>query len=147
MSVADNAQRYSRLRDEQSSLFELYARRNGLTGKSLLVLLWLYHSPQGLSQEFIAKRTYSTKQVIRSIIKNLQAETYIILELSKKDRRKKIVRLTDYGRRYASSLADPLARYEQEAMAVLSQEQQEVLLEATAVFSHKLRQILEEREV
>lgn len=39
------AQRFVRIVDAQSSLYEAYARRHGLQGKSLSILLWLYYSP------------------------------------------------------------------------------------------------------
>ena len=55
--------RYIRLWDQQMCLFECYARRVGLQGKSLVILLWLYHSPNGCSQGYLADKTQSTKQV------------------------------------------------------------------------------------
>ncbi|MGT2907043.1 MarR family winged helix-turn-helix transcriptional regulator [Streptococcus dentiloxodontae] len=146
MSVKNNAKYYARLRDEQASLFELYARRNGLTGKSLLVFLWLYYNPQGLSQEYIAKKTFSTKQVIRAIVRNLEEANYVNLKPDAQDRRRKIVSLTSAGLSYSSSLLLPLERYEEEAMAALTSQQQESLLAATEIFSNKLRQAIENHQ-
>ena len=37
----ENHRMYARLRDHQFSLYEDYARKRGLQGKSLLILLWI----------------------------------------------------------------------------------------------------------
>ena len=62
--------RYIGLWDQQVCLFECYARRVGLQGKSLVILLWLYHSPNGCSQGYLAEKTQSTKQVVHATIKS-----------------------------------------------------------------------------
>lgn len=66
----ENHRMYARLRDHQFSLYEDYARKQGLQGKSLLILLWIYRHPKGISQQTITRHTYSTKQVVNAIIKN-----------------------------------------------------------------------------
>lgn len=59
------AKKYAGLRDEQFSLVEHYAQRHGINSKFLLVFTWIYNNPEGITQEFICKRTYSSKQVIK----------------------------------------------------------------------------------
>ncbi|WP_183541284.1 MarR family winged helix-turn-helix transcriptional regulator [Lactovum miscens] len=141
------AQQYARLREEQFSIFEKYARMNGMNNKSLLVFMWIYHNPAALTQETIAKRTYSTKQVIQAIIKTYIAKEILCLEPSQNDKRKKFVKLTEKGQTFASQILEPLATYETEAMAALTEKQQKILLEATQVFSHKLNTLLEVHHV
>lgn len=142
-----NAQRYARLRDEQFSLFENYARKHGMNSKSLLVFMWIYHNQDGLTQETIAKKTFSTKQVIQAIVKTYMSKGWLYLEPSQTDRRKKLVKLTELGFVRVKSLLTPLCCYEEEAMQALTPTQQEVLLEATQLFSQKLMELLESHEV
>lgn len=80
---------YARLRDHQFSLYEDYARKRGLQGKSLLILLWIYRHPKGISQQTITRHTYSTKQVVNAVIKNFSKKGYIKSTVHPKDRRKK----------------------------------------------------------
>lgn len=40
------AKQYAKLRDEQFSLYEHYARQHGMNYKGLLIHLWLYNSPK-----------------------------------------------------------------------------------------------------
>lgn len=145
--MVTNAKKYARLRDEQFSLFENYARKHGMNGKSLLIFLWIYHNPNGITQEWIAKRTFSSKQVVQAIVKNYVSKGWLYLEPSQLDRRKKLVKLTELGLARAKRLLLPLDRYEEEAMQALSPAQQEVLLEATQLFSQKLMDLLESHEV
>ena len=92
--MLDNAKMYARLREEQFSLFESYARKRGMNSKSLLVFMWIYYSPVSLTQEEIAKRTHSTKQVIQAIIKTYKEKGVLELLPSREDRRKKLAPLT-----------------------------------------------------
>lgn len=137
------AQSYARLRDEQFSLFEDYARKHGMNSKSLLVLMWVYHFPSGMTQRQLAERTFSTKQVMQAIIKNYLKKGWVYLEASRLDRRQKIVKLTENGNEQVKELIGPLQRYEAEAMASLSEEQQEQLLAATQAYSQKFKELIE----
>ena len=91
----ENHRMYARLRDHQFSLYEDYARKRGLQGKSLLILLWIYRHPKGISQQTITRHTYSTKQVVNAVIKNFSKKGYIKSTVHPKDRRKKLIMLTD----------------------------------------------------
>lgn len=141
-----NSKIYARLRDEQFSVYENYARRHGLNSKSMLVLMWIYYNPQGITQENISKKTFSTKQVIQAIIKTYINKGLVILEENKQDKRKKNVKLTEKGTAFASRLLDPLEKYEDEAMKALSISQQEAVLEGTRIFSEKLYSLLLKHE-
>ena len=140
--AVNKAKLYARLRDEQFAVFENYARQNGMNSKCLMVFMWIYYSSDALTQEKIAKRTFSTKQVVQAIIKTYRERDMIYLEASCEDKRKKLVKFTEQGRRFAAQLLKPLAEYEDEAMNALSTEQQEALLEGTKLFSEKLNALL-----
>ena len=98
----ENHRMYARLRDHQFSLYEDYARKRYLQGKSLLTLLWIYRHPKGISQQTITRHTYSTKQVVNAVIKNFSKKGYIKSTVHPKDRRKKLIMLTEKGRHFPS---------------------------------------------
>lgn len=145
--MISNARKYARLRDEQFSLYESYAKKHGLNSKSLLVFMWIYHNPHGMTQESIAKRTFSTKQVIQAIVKTYMKKGILYLEPSRIDRRKKLIRLTETGQQFAAELLEPLADFEAQAMSALTLEEQKVLLSATATFTDRLKELLESHQV
>ena len=99
---------FSRKKYENNSLYEYYARKNGLQGKSLLILTCLYYTKDGITQNTICEKTYSTKQVVSAAMKTFKEKGYIYFEEQEKDRREKIVRLTEKGYLYASKILDPL---------------------------------------
>lgn len=122
------------------SLYEDYARKRGLQGKSLLILLWIYRHPKGISQQTITRHTYSTKQVVNAVIKNFSKKGYIKSTVHPKDRRKKLIMLTEKGRQFAASIIDPMDEAEKKAFSQLSAKQQQTLIETTHLFTDVLTQ-------
>lgn len=78
---------YSRIRDHQLSIFENYARKRGLQSKSMLILMWIYYNPEGIPQNEIAQKTYSTKQVVNATIKSFKEKGYLRFEENPGDKR------------------------------------------------------------
>ena len=138
--IIENHRMYAHLRDHQFSLYEDYARKQGLNGKSLLILLWIYRHPQGISQQTITRYTYSTKQVVNAVIKNFSEKGYIGSIAHPKDRRKKLIMLTERGRQFAASVIDPMDEAEKKAFSQLAIKQQQMLIETTHLFTDVLTQ-------
>lgn len=140
------AQQYTKLQDEAFSILEYYARRHHMNGKALLVFLWIYHHPDGLTQETIAKHTYSTKQVVQAIVKTYMEKNIFYMEISSADRRKKLVKLTEAGKVFARQLIEPLNTSEEAAMSVLSEEEQQLLITLTEKYHQRLKTLLNTKE-
>ena len=138
-SLLKNSSMFSRKKDENNSLYEYYARKNGLQGKSLLILTCLYYTKDGITQNIIREKTYSTKQVVSAAIKTFKKKGYIYFEEKGKDRREKIVKLTEEGYFYASKILDPLRRAEEKALGKLSSEQQELFIEYYTIFNNNMK--------
>ena len=120
---------YTRIQNDQLSLYEQYARQHGINGKALSILLWIYYSQSGITQKRLADETYSSKQVINSVINGLKEKAFIYFVDSTRDKREKVVRLTPAGEHYCATLLEPLEQAEMNAMATLSNEQQIQLIE------------------
>lgn len=142
-SLLGNSNLFSRKKDENNSLNEYYARKNGLQGKSLLILSCLYYTKNGITQNTICEKTYSTKQVVSAAIKTFKEKGYIYFEEQEKDRREKIVRLTEKGYLYASKILDPLREAEEKAIGQLSSEQQKILIEYYTIFNNNMKKNIE----
>ncbi|MFV8044063.1 MarR family winged helix-turn-helix transcriptional regulator [Streptococcus pluranimalium] len=135
-----------RLFDQQGNLYENYARQHGLQGKSLNILLWIYYNPQGVTQNWICKKTYSTKQVVHATIKNWHAKGYLYFKENDKDRRHKLLFLTEIGRAFASAILDPLEKMEMMAMSTLTAEERAVLLNVFGKYSNAVTALLTEKK-
>ena len=143
--VSQNVSRYVRLRDTQFDVYVKYARRFGIPVKSLFVLDALYYTPEGCNQMEICRKAYSSKQTVSAILKGYLERGYVELTALPADRRNKLVRLTEAGRRYAETIVLPLTAAETAAMAQLTPEQQTLLVELTTVFGDPLQKSLEEK--
>ena len=135
---------YSRIRDNQMSIFENYARKNGMQSKALAILMWIYYNPNGITQQRITRKTYSTKQVVNATIKNFKDKGYIFFEENPEDKRTKVIKLTEDGRTYAASILDALEAAENAAMKELTAEEQDVLLRAGEKFTTALARNIDE---
>lgn len=142
-------QPYVRLIDEQLALQECYARKQGLQGKSLQLLLWVTNYPRltgrPISQKRLAEKTYSTKQVVNATIKSWLTKGYVELVADEDDRRQKQVVLTEQGRVFAEAITQPLNQIETKALAVLTPEEQATLLSLTAKYNQALKEEMEIR--
>ena len=142
-SLLGNSNLFSRKKDENNSLYEYYARKNGLQGKSLLILSCLYYTKDGITQNIICEKTYSTKQVVSAAIKTFKNKGYIYFEEKEKDRREKIVKLTKEGYLYASKILDPIREAEKKAIGQLSSEQQKLFIEYYTIFNDNMKKNIE----
>ncbi|WP_105144462.1 MarR family winged helix-turn-helix transcriptional regulator [Streptococcus suis] len=133
---------YARIFDQQVVLYEGYARRHGLNGKCLSILMWFYYNPGGVTQNWVSKKTYSSKQVVNATIKKFQEKGLVFLEENSADKRHKKVKLTEAGKQFASQILDPLEEAEKTALSQLSLEDQERLLELTERYSQGLTDLL-----
>ena len=142
-SILKNSSMFSRKKDENNSLYEYYARKNGLQGKSLLILTCLYYTRDGITQNIICEKTYSTKQVVSAAIKTFKKKGYIYFEKKEKDRREKIVKLTEEGYLYASKILDTLEKAVIKVIGELSSEQQKLFIEYYTIFNDNMKTNIE----
>ncbi|HFU4372903.1 TPA: MarR family winged helix-turn-helix transcriptional regulator [Streptococcus suis] len=126
----------------QDCLYEDYARRHGLNSKSLSILMFIYYISRGVTQNWISKKTYSSKQVVNATIKKFLDKGYVFFEENPADKRHKKVKLTEAGRVYASRILDPLEEAEKTALSQFSLEEQEQLLDLFGRYGQALTEII-----
>lgn len=110
-----------------------------MQGKSLLILTCLYYTRDGITQNTICGKIYSTKQVVSAAIKTFKNKGYIYFEEKEKDRREKIVKLTEEGYLYASKILDPLEKAVIKVIGELSSEQQKLFIEYYMIFNDNMK--------
>lgn len=142
MELQTRARKFSYVRDQHFSIYEQYARKHGINGKELTVMFWLYRKADGVTQETLQKYTFSTKQVIRAIIKKYEERGYVDLTQSVSDKRKKIVKLTKLGQEHFAQILDPIDDLEAQALAQLDDEHYQVLIESLEQITDFLNQQL-----
>ncbi|EHJ57259.1 hypothetical protein HMPREF9318_00337 [Streptococcus urinalis FB127-CNA-2] len=136
--MVKESKNYIRLFDQQISLYEHYARKNGLQGKSLQLLLWLYYNPNGITQSFLVEKTLSTKQVVNATVKSWLSKGFVTFQISPEDKRKKVIKLTHQGFEFAKSILKPLEQAEGNAQAFLKEQERKTLIKLVDKYTQAL---------
>ena len=123
-----NAFLYCTFRDKQFALYDAFAKEKGMTMNTLLVVNALFYAKDGLTQSEICATVHHSKQTVSLIVKRLLAE----------GRAEPFVRLTDAGRAWAEGPVRHITTSEDAAMALLSPEEQEVLVALSRRFTQNL---------
>ena len=139
-TVREYVNEYGKLRDTQFAVYEVYARKRGLTAKELFVLDIIWFSPDGCLQSEISERLSATRQTVSAIVKKFWRLGYVSLTDSKEDRRNKIIQFTEAGHSYAEKIIPPAAEADVDAMAGLRDEDAAELVRLTALFSQQMKE-------
>lgn len=138
-----NAYLYCMFRDEQYGLYDRYAKSHGLLMKTFLVLNALYYAEGGMTQKEIAERIYSSKQTVSLVVRRLVEEGAAVAVEDAEDRRSTHVSLTEEGRARYGETVRHITQSEDEAMAMLSEEEQEQLVSLSRRFTENLAALVE----
>lgn len=133
-----NAFLYCKFRDEQFSLYDEYAKRHGLSMKSLLVINALYYAKNGMTQTEICRRTFNSKQTVSLIIKNLLKDGQVVTEEIPSDKRNKLIRLTESGISAYRDVIVHITWAEDTAMSMFTAEEQNQLINLSRRFTQNL---------
>lgn len=139
-----NAYLYCKFRDEQFALYDEYAKRHGMSMKTLLVLNALFYAKDGMTQTEVCQRTFQTKQTVNLIVKNLLAEAYVTVTEVPENKRNKIVRMTEAGRAYCEQVVRHITWAEDTAMSLFSPEEQKNLIDLSRTFTKNLTMLVNE---
>ena len=133
---------YCKFRDQQCALYDEYARRHGMLMNTLLVLNVLFYAKDGMTQAEICKRTFQSKQTVNSIIRNLWTDHYVTISEMPKDRRNKMVEMTEAGRAYCEKVVRHITWAEDAAMAMFTPEEQKRLIGLSRTFTENLTMLV-----
>ena len=141
-----NAFLYRKFLDEQFALYDEYAKRHGMSMKTLLVVNVLFYAKEGMTQKEICQRTFRSKQTVNLIIKNLLADGYVTAAEMPEDKRNKIVRMTDAGRAYCEKVVRHITWAEDTAMSLFTPEEQKQLIDLSRTFTKNLTRLVNQEE-
>ena len=107
--------------------------------KTLLVVNVLYYDDfydkGGVTQTEICQRTFQSKQTVNLIIRNLSKEGYVTVERRKENKREKLVRITEEGKKYCEKVVRHITWAENTAISMFSQEKQKQLIALSRTFT------------
>lgn len=142
-SVKIESKKIVRILDQQKSIYENYAKENGLQGRSLQLLLWIYYNQKGVSQSYLVEKTLLSKQVVNATIQLWQKKGYIELVSTENDKRQKLVKLTEKGNQISKKILDPLETVEVRALSTLSYEERQLFQTLFSKYTQALKKEME----
>lgn len=142
-TVKIESKKIVRMLDQQKSIYENYAKENGLQGRSLQLLLWIYYNQKGVSQSYLVEKTLLSKQVVNATIQVWQKKGYIELFSTENDKRQKLVKLTEKGNQISKKILDPLETVEVRALSTLSYEERRLFQTLFSKYTQALKKEME----
>ena len=105
-------QRFYALWREENAMYDDWAREQGLSSNSALILYSLYEVKENCTQKSISQMWSIPKQTVNTILKEFSANGYIELLTDKEDKRNKLITLTPEGNAYADKIVEALHKRE-----------------------------------
>lgn len=105
-------QRFYALWREENAMYDDWAREQGLSSSSALILYSLYEAKEISTQKSISKVWSIPKQTVNTILKEFSSNDYIKLLTDKEDKRNKLITLTPKGNAYAGKIVEALHKRE-----------------------------------
>ena len=108
----EQLQRFYALWKEENAMYDDWAREQGLSSNSALILYSLYEAKENCTQKSISQMWSIPKQTVNTILKEFSANGYIELVTDKEDKRNKLITLTPEGNAYAGKIMEALHKRE-----------------------------------
>ena len=108
----EQLQRFYALWREENAMYDNWAREQGLSSNSALILYSLYEAKESYTQKSISQMWSIPKQTVNTILKEFAENGYIELLTDKEDKRNKLITLTPEGNAYAGKIVEALHRRE-----------------------------------
>ena len=124
-------------------IYDQYAGSFGLTDTEIWVLYALKEHNGTHLQTDICREWYYSLQTIHTTIKNMEKKGWIELIHQPGNRKNKYIHLTETGTKLVNQIADPLTVAEKEALGMLSEEEQEMLLPLLQKYAQSLKIAIE----
>ena len=110
-------------------------RQWGISLSTVWALEYLVKHPEGVEPAVLADDTHMLRQTINAVLNDLQNRGYLSRDSHGTDRRRKVIHLTPTGQVFAQTVLEVISLAEQEAASVLSDEEQQRLLDYSQRFA------------
>lgn len=120
---------------EYNNVYAEWAKAQGLSVNSLLVLCAIHDDRDNCTQKKISQRWLIPKQTINMVFKDFERKGLVELYPLPEDKRNKVIRLTKAGKEYADTIIARLRKAELSAIEELGVERMQQLNENMAYFT------------
>jgi len=125
-----------------ASIYHIWAKKHGMQDTTLFVLYVINNTVPYCTQSKICNKLFLPKQTVSQILSGLEKDGYIIKEANTKDRRNKIIRFTEEGTHFATSILEELKLVEIASFKKMSKEQRRDIVESFTLLASSLNKSL-----
>ncbi len=137
--VDEQLHRYYALWRESNAVYEDWAKKQGLSFNSLLVLYSFDEHGESCTQKMISQEWTIPKQTVNTILKDFEKKGYIELVPLPADKRNKVIRLTPAGRAFCDRMIAALHEKELLVMKKMGLSRMAELNDSLALFIELFR--------
>lgn len=135
---------FNRQLQELAGAYRGIVQRSGITLNEFWLWYALIAMPQGQSQQQLCETWAFRKQTVNTIIASFCKKGYVTLEPAPATRNRKLICLTEEGRRYGEALVLPVIQAERRALASLDTTQLQLCMQLLRQYTTCLEEALHE---
>lgn len=117
-----------------NKLYNIWAKEHNLTYYSLSTLYSIYENQIDCNQKKICEDWIMPKQTVNTILSDFEKRGYIIFKTDDKDKRNKIIKLTESGLIYVENTLNPLLKIENNVMDRMDDNMKKMMIESNNLF-------------
>lgn len=134
MLTSDLIHEYNREWNRSNSIYEQWAKSKGLSFTAFLIVLAITEDEE-CTQNSIAFKWQIPKQSVNSILSVFVKDELVTLIACESDRRSKIIKMTEKGRRHFIPIVEEITDIENRAAAAMGEEKLSLLLDNTRLLN------------
>lgn len=139
MNTLSYLKTYNKIYKEMDIVYHNYAKSCGLSDMAYWILYSIAESDDYFTQRDFCNDWFFAPQTVNSALKDLEKKDIIFLEAVPGNKKNKLIKPTENGKKFIESVIIPLIKTECDSFETLSKEECELMLSTTKKYISILR--------
>lgn len=139
MNTLSYLKTYNKIYKEMDIIYHGYAKKFGLSNMAYWILYSIAESDECFTQRDFCNDWFFTPQTVNSALKDLERKDIIFLESVPENKKNKLIKPTENGKKIIESVIMPLIKAECESFETLSKEECKLMLSITKKYISVLK--------
>lgn len=139
MNTFNSLKTFNQISKEMDIVYHNYAKSCGLSDMAYWILYSIAESDEYFTQRDFCNNWFFAPQTVNSALKDLVKNDIIFLEQVPENRKNKLIKPTENGKRFIESVITPLINAECESFEALSKDECGIMLSATQKYMSALK--------
>lgn len=140
MNTLDELKMYNQIYKEMDIVYHNYAKSCGLSDMAYWILYSIAENDEYFTQRDFCKDWFFSPQTVNSALKDLEKKGIIFLESVSGNKKNKLIKPTENGKKFIESYINPLIKTECESFESLSKDECELMLYTTKKYISALKE-------